>query len=197
METNSKISIRLASPKDALRIRQLITHSQIAPTFLLDGAAQQLRQVSQIVKSMSRLQWFLWDGGLFMAIPMGSWADVHVAILPEFRGKQAIDAAELLIYHMFTRTPCETLIGSTPSDNIAGIEFSRRLGFMPLMDHGGRHIRHLTLLRWMSMLQSPGDALRVCEENGLSFKAAGVRQILGWCTHGDVSPVSEAKKEES
>ncbi len=195
--SDKDILVKLATPKDCLRIRQIVNHSSVAPTFLVDGTQDMFKRVSQIQASMRRVQWFLWDGGVFMCIPMGAWVDIHIAVLPEFRGVRAIEAADVVSYHMFTKTPCETVLGTTPSTNKPGIMFARQMGFTPLMDHGGKHVSCLTLLRWLSMLQDPEQALRECEEHGFSFKTKAVREMICWGTAGAVGLVRDESKEVS
>lgn len=55
--------------------------------------------------------------------------EVHCHLVPETRGKAGIMAAKEAIEYMFTETPCEKLIGWTPSLYRHAMVFNRLCGF--------------------------------------------------------------------
>ena len=123
-------TIRIANAKDALRIRQIIQHSAVCETFFVgQQTAASLRQVSQIVESMRRCSWMLWDGGLVLVVPINPVvAEIHVAVLPEWRGQVAIDACQVIAHMIFTRTGFTLLVGRTPIENRAACMFAQMVG---------------------------------------------------------------------
>jgi hypothetical protein len=175
--------IRVGLPKDALRIRQIIMHSEVAPTFLLDGIAEKLKQTKDIVASMKRVTWLLWEGGVFVVVPVNAAiAEVHVAVLPEFRGKTALLATDTALHMVFTRTPFTLLLGSTPNTNLPALHFLEHVGFRCLREHEGRVISSLSFFDWMMTREDPEAALTMCSEFELHNKIEIAGMAYNWIT---------------
>lgn len=175
------VIVRLATKDDAVRIRSIVKHSSVAPTFFLDGlTSDAFSKVRDIHRMMEHGQFYLWDGGVFVCIPQSAWVDIHVAVLPEFRGSKAVQAAEFVAHRLFTRTPCEMIIGMIPLDNKPSAAFAREIGMQEVRVLGERKIYSLPFLRWVATRVDPMAALRLCEEHGFGFKTKAARQILEW-----------------
>ena len=56
--------------------------------------------------------------------------EVHSAVLPEYRGKQAIEFAKLSLDSMFTETACMKVITHVPEGNPAAYALARRVGMV-------------------------------------------------------------------
>lgn len=192
MSVDESTVVRLAAQKDLKRIREIISHPEVAPTFFANHEiAEYLTTMDGLKKSLKRLQWYLWDGGVFLCAPMGAWCDMHIAVLPEFRGKKAFEACRYVGHRLFTRTPCEYIIGRTPLMNTGALHNAAMLGFKPIMVHCHSSIGVVGFLNWVAAQPDPDSVLRECEEHGFSFKTAAVRQILMYATEGLVGSKEE------
>lgn len=179
--SGNAVKLRLANKQDALNIRSIAMHRDVAPTFFTDTIAREaFTKLRNIQDAMDSANFYLWDGGFYMCIPMGSWVEMHVAVLPGYRGAPAIEAGEMLAHSLFARTPCENIVGIISKKNKAALSFSRQFGFQEVCEFNGHIVGSLSFLRWVATREDPIGALRLCEEHGFSFKTKTARQILEW-----------------
>ena len=68
--------------------------------------------------------------GFFYLVPQSNtYWEVHVAILPQYRGKVAIEAGKAVVKWFFENTPAKKLVANVPVDNQKAYALARRVGF--------------------------------------------------------------------
>lgn len=192
-DEQATVSVRLATEKDAMRISHILRRPEVAVTFSRENTSPDFADVHNVVASMQNVLWLVWDGGCFLVVPVTkSCFEVHVAILPEYRGSMAYEAAEIAIGMVFTRTECVLLVGRTPLANRPARGFAALCGMKPVRISGNNQISSLSFFDWLARRQDPVFALSQCEEWGHSAKSEASRHVLDWITRGEI-----AKKEPS
>ena len=70
------------------------------------------------------------DYGLVLSQPMnGTMFDTHITMLPEHRGKDAIEASDGFAHYLFTETTCEKIMAIIPELFPNVMNFVQRIGF--------------------------------------------------------------------
>lgn len=190
MVMHSSQIVREAQPKDALRIRQIITHSECSSFFDGDEPKKMFGQVNRIVQSMSRVLWLIWEGGVFLVCPIDKRAcEAHVAVLPSFRGEQAITAGMIGVHRIFTYTACELVLGRTPIENRAAVVYSHSIGLRHISHTETHVISGLGYHDWLLSREDPLAALEMLEEHAadercqhMEAKAKAARHYYHWIT---------------
>ena len=182
------MNVRLATQLDAARIQEIMLATGLGPgTGIDENLFKETMTVENVVSSMDRLIWLLWDGGLFLVIPISETTyEVHVSVLDGHRGADALAATETAIGMIFIRTPCVLLIGRTPLANRAGCLFALMSGFHRVRISGTSQIESLCFFDWLATREDPVYALSQCEEWGQSVKSAASRSTLEWVTRGEI-----------
>lgn len=181
--------IRIAQVEDAPRIKEIMLATGLGEgTGIAQDEFTAAMTVENIVSGMDRMRWLLWEGGLFLVMPISeSTYEVHVAVLPEFRGAKAVEAVEQAIGMVFMRTPCVLIVGRTPKANRAACMFAAMAGLRRVRNSGPSQIASLCFFDWLASREDPVYALSQCEEWGQSVKSAASRATLEWITRGEIA----------
>lgn len=180
--------IRVAQPSDAERIKEIMLATGIGPgTGISEDTFSATMTVENIITSMDQMRWLLWDGGLFVLIPIAATTfEVHIAVLDGYRGSEALRAVETAMNMVFTRTPCVLLVGRTPLANRPACAFATMAGFRKVRVSGPSQLASISFFDWLALRENPEYALSQCEEFGQSAKSAASRTLLDWITRAEV-----------
>lgn len=178
MNLTSK-SVRFASHDDAEKIYSVLMHDSVRPGFFHEGVPPLLDTVEGVKRIMELGSiWIIWNGGLFLVVPvLSGTAEVHVAVLPRWRGPKALRAAQAAIDLVFTSTPYSMLVGSTRVENKPALSFLNAVGFKTLRTDNNRCISNLSLMEWSMRKRNVRDFAMDCASGGQIEKSAFVDAI--------------------
>lgn len=114
--------------RDMGLVREIVTDPAIWPHVQEDGAGQDWEPLDH-----DGFQWMLvtdpLPAGVFLVHARGlACYEMHTCLLPRTWGKQAADAAQLLLRWAFTETSCRKMITAVPAYNRAALRFARAGG---------------------------------------------------------------------
>jgi hypothetical protein len=130
-------TLRLATDADMAYVRSVVEDPSVRPTF------------GPWPDDIEDFALFVFPGGVYGAEVRADYSVyVHLAVLPEARGRTAILAMKMLVCWFFMNTPCPRVAGWTPSDNRAGFMFNRLCGARRRGEAKGRTLFAVTRREW-------------------------------------------------
>lgn len=111
-------------------VDSILRHNSIYPYVIDDYSADQaVFTFEEILSSPACYALMPNEGSLFVFIPQnGILYEVHCAVLPEWRGMQAVGAAKAAKDWMYANTPCQKIFTVCPAYNAAAYALARRSG---------------------------------------------------------------------
>lgn len=117
---------------DAIFVNKVFSHPAVWPFITDDHAKEEHRFISGTLSLSNPLAYLLSPNEftVFMLLPRSlTTYEVHTAILPEGRGRMAVEAGKAAARWMFEHTTCEKLVGDVAADQKAMLLYSRLVGF--------------------------------------------------------------------
>ncbi len=116
--------------EDLERVHGIVRHPDVYPELCDDGCPPaELADFGPLLANGASYFLMPGEGILFMGLMVNhaTW-EVHTAVVPERRGKWAVEGARDAANWMFEHTPCRKLITRVPSFNRKALAFALMVG---------------------------------------------------------------------
>lgn len=137
-----KNDLRIAKRTDILTVNRILNHRDVRPTI---GLAQ--NGAIDVSGTFDGYHVVLFSRSLFLVEPVDDFTvEAHVAVVPEDRGRCAIEAAMQVVGQLFTQSQIATVLAKTNSKEASA--FARQVGFNCMGENERWKFWSLSVMEW-------------------------------------------------